>query len=153
MQDIRTALYTILSSDPTIVSYLGNGTDSIYNERDLIADDNLVYPLIVLTYQGTKASSACSRDVTNEEWTIRAFNQNKGYETIDRVKQRCKQLLHNQEANLAAALLAVPAQQQMGRSILGSQWVWWTPEYYDGFFNAENGGARFRFTMQEAAYS
>jgi hypothetical protein len=150
---MRSALYTILSSDSTIVSFLGNGAASIYNERDLIADDNLVYPLIVLSYQGTKAASSCARDITTEEWTIRILNQNKGYATIDLVKNRCKQLLHNKEATVGTALLTVPSQYRLGRSILGSQWVWWTPEYYDVYFNAENGGARFRFTMQEVSYS
>jgi hypothetical protein len=151
MQDIRTALATILTNDATIISYLGAGAASIVNERDIIGDDNPVFPIIAISTQGSKTLGGM-RDVTSEEWTLRIFNQNKGYATIDLVKYRCKQLLHDQPAALQAAM-PKSGEYFLNRSVIGCQWVWWTPEYYDNDFNAENGGVRFRITMQEIAYS
>jgi len=152
MQDTRTAIATLLSADATLISYLGAGAASIGNERDVIGDDNPIFPILAISSQGSRPLGA-SRDITTEEWTLRIFNQNKGYATIDLAKFRCKQLLHDQQAALQAAMPVSGNKYFMNRSVLGCLWVWWTPEYYDIDFKAENSGVRFRITMQETAYS
>lgn len=144
MQDTRVAIASVLQADATLLGLLGGGANSIVDEHDLTSDPNNPWPMLILTYQGSKPLDVNRwPNVMVETWTIRCYDQDNGYSRIAAVLNRVKQLLNRQPFSIVSdtrGVLDMPT------------WTWDTPDYYDDKFFAENAGSRFRILISDSRY-
>lgn len=140
MQDTRTAMVDVLVNDTILMGLLGEGVNSIINERDVTPSTGMKYPFIVITFQGARPFGPQYPHLFLETWTFRVYDQENGYNTISTIQERIKKLLHRAVIDVATDP-TLPSNQQKG--ILDINWVWYTPDYYDPDFKAENAGVRF----------
>jgi hypothetical protein len=140
MQDVQHALVTKLAADSTLMGLLAHGTASIYGERDLTGDRS-DFPWIEISSQGGRPHMG--PDVSAETYTFRVADQQYGYERINQIRRRIKQLLHDQPLTMI---------DTTSRYEMGCYWTWDTPQYYDIEFQCQFGGDRFQVIIGDSDF-
>lgn len=100
MIDVQDAVHSVLSADSTLLSFLGNGVDSITDNTGL-DDSELQMPYIV--YSGLTSQSYDTKNTTGNETyiTLSVFSNTGEKRTVSDIMERVKILLHRQDLTVA----------------------------------------------------